>query len=61
MSAILRPVVLKTSTFSCKDKSENTFVKICLLKCFSITKIGKIIEQTTLWLILYNKIMILAF
>ena len=61
MSAILRPVVLKTSTFSCKDKSENTFVKICLLKCFSITKIGKNIELACWRAHFYNNFPSLAF
>ena len=32
MSAVRCPSVLKTSTFSHKDKSENTFIKICLLR-----------------------------
>lgn len=32
MSAVRCPVTLKTATFSVKDKSENTFIKICPLR-----------------------------
>ena len=51
MSAVVILLVVKFSRFRIKDKSENTFIKICLPRAFvarDITKLERILQMTTL-------------
>ena len=56
MSAVVILVSLKTVRFSCKDKSENTFIKyVCRgYKPNDITKLVKVSQITTLFGVLFG-------
>ena len=61
MSAVVYPFILKTSTFSIQDCENTFYMSVEGITPKTIQNYKKIIEQTTLWRILYNKIKFLAF
>ena len=56
MSVVVILVSLKTVRFSCKDKSENTFIKyvIPMIETTDTTKIIKVFQMTTLIGVLFS-------